>query len=304
MKREFLYLLGLSMIVIIYSCQKSANTSPATPVSNNTATSTSHHGMGAVLSQAKFQQIRHIDFEAVRQQLIRKGYSKVIESTKTGSLPSSIILTHPAVGDQGQTGTCVSWSSGWALSGTLNNEFPVTGVSNPRSGWYVYQVDHSSQGDCDPDDGMYVTGGLDILVSNGVPAASLDASLGSPCNYPSATQNNNAATDRITNYGALSTVADVKTALSMHLPVEMGFNVYSSFETAFNNGTIFKRISGSLLGGHAICIIGYDDSKNAVLIQNSWGTSGGDATYPGCMWLDYSTLTNSRMGIELYSVWR
>lgn len=151
---------------------------------------------------------------------------------------------------------------------------------------------------------MYVTSGLDILVNNGVPSYSLDASLGSPCNAPSAAQNSDAATDVVTNYGALSTLADIKNAISMHLPVEMGFNVYTSFETAFDNGTIFKKVSGQLLGGHAIVIIGYDDSKNAVLIQNSWGTSGGDATYPGCMWLDYSTLTNSRMGIELYSVWR
>lgn len=145
MKREFLYLLGLIMIVISYSCQKSANTSAAIPGSSNSTTTTSHHGLGAVLSQAKFQQVNHVNFEAVRQRLIQKGYSKVIESTKTASLPSSIILSSPAVGDQGQTGTCVSWSSGWTLSGTLNNEFPVSGVSNPRSGWYVYQVDHSLQ---------------------------------------------------------------------------------------------------------------------------------------------------------------
>ncbi|MBB6129147.1 C1 family peptidase [Mucilaginibacter lappiensis] len=299
MKKNFLsgFSALLLMLIMFGSCKK--NNTESTPAANNN--STPKHGLGAVLNQKAYLATQVADLDQIRTKLIQMGYLSKLSVNSTKSLPASIILNHPAIGDQGQTGTCVSWSSGYALMGTLNNEFPIANVSNPRSGWYVYQKDHSANNDCDTDDGMYVTGGLDILQNYGVPTANLDASLGSPCQAPSSSVNASAATDKnVSSYAAISTVADIKNALSMNLPVEMGFNVYDSFETAFDNGTVYKKTSGSLLGGHAICIIGYSDAKNAVLIQNSWGTSGGDAQNPGCMWLDYSVFTQSKLGIELY----
>ena len=44
------------------------------------------------------------------------------------------------------------------------------------------------------------------------------------------------------------------------------------------------------LGGgisHALVICGYDDSKHAYKVFNSWGTSWGDAGYS---WIDYDLL--------------
>ncbi|NHA07920.1 C1 family peptidase [Mucilaginibacter sp. HC2] len=299
MKKNFLsgFSALLLMLIMFGSCKKN-NTENAPAANNN---SSPKHGLGAVLNQKAYLATQAADLDQIRTRLIQMGYLNKLSVNSTKSLPASVILNHPAIGDQGQTGTCVSWSSGYALMGTLNNEFPIANVSNPRSGWYVYQKDHSANNDCDTDDGMYVTSGLDILQNYGVPAANLDASLGSPCQAPSSSVDASAATDKnVSSYAAISTVADIKNALSMNLPVEMGFNVYDSFETAFDNGTVYKKTSGSLLGGHAICIIGYSDAKNAVLIQNSWGTSGGDSQNPGCMWLDYSIFTQSKLGIELY----
>ncbi|HVI47289.1 MAG TPA: C1 family peptidase [Chitinophaga sp.] len=294
MRKHFSLLLGLSLSLLIFSCQKKADhTDPSTEPSK--------HGMGAHLNPDAYNRLPLTNFDEVRKDLINKGYARIVENAKVAALPSRVILNHPSIGNQGATGTCVSWSSGYAAVGTLNNEFP-SGVSNPRSPWYVYQVDHSSQGDCDPNDGMYIDAGLDILRNNGVPSYSVDSRLGSPCSYPTSAQNTDAARNKIRTYGRLSSVTDVKNALNLRLPVEMGLMVYSSFETAFDYGTIYKTTSGQELGGHAICIVGYDDAKHAFLIQNSWGTGGGDATYPGCMWLDYNVLSDSRLGVELYSV--
>jgi hypothetical protein len=306
MKKQSLLLLTLATLLGMSACQKDNGVTPPAEDPTKT-TAVSKHGMGARLDPDAFKNARHINFDEIRARMISQGYESKLPNGRAGGvtpLPTSIILNHPSIGDQGNTGTCVSWSSGWALSGTLNNEFPKAGVSNPRSPWYVYQKDHSAAGNCDPNDGMYLAPGLDILVRSGVPTYNADPYLGSPCTAPTSAMNTSAATDKVVNYAALTSVNDVKTALSMHLPVLMGFNVYSSFETAFSYGTTYKTVSGSYLGGHAICIIGYSDAKNAVLIQNSWGTSGGDPSNPGCMWLDYSTLTNSRLGVELYSVWK
>ncbi|WP_160713381.1 C1 family peptidase [Chitinophaga solisilvae] len=306
MKTSSLLLLSLAAVFAMSACQKNNSVNPSND-DPSAPSVVSKHGMGAKLNPDGFKNMRRINFDEIRARMIQQGYADKIPNGRSSgplALPASIILNHPPVGDQGQTGTCVSWSSGYALSGTLNNEFPKAGVSNPRSPWYVYQKDHSASGNCDPNDGMYLAPGLDILVNSGVPTYAADPYLGSPCTPPTAAQNTSAATDKVVNYAAVTTVNEVKTALSMHMPVELGFNVYSSFETAFSYGTVYKRVSGSYLGGHAVCIIGYSDAKNAVLIQNSWGTGGGDPSNPGCMWLDYSTLTNPTFGAEMYSVWK
>lgn len=294
-------LLGLSglllTLIMLGSCKKNS-TDAASPTNDK---GNPKHGLGAVLNQKTYLATQSANLDQIRTRLVQLGYLNKLSVNNTNALPASVILNHPVIGDQGQTGTCVSWSSGYALMGTLNNEFPIANVSNPRSGWYVYQKDHSANNDCDPDNGMYISSGMDIVQNYGVPTASSDASLGSPCQAPSSAVNASAATDKnVSSYAAISTVADIKKAISMRLPVEMGFNVYQSFETAFDNGTVYSKTTGQYLGGHAICIIGYSDAKNAVLIQNSWGTSGGDAQNPGCMWLDYSVFTQSKMGIELY----
>jgi len=74
----------------------------------------------------------------------------------------------------------------------------------------------------------------------------------------------------------------VKTALAEGLPVVGGFQVYKNFYDY--KGGIYNRVEGSASGGHAMCIVGYDDRKGALLIVNSWGTWWGE---DGFMWMDY-----------------
>ena len=290
--RFILIFCGFSFATIFSSCKKDATSTMTI------SESISEHSLGAILDPVAYMNTPQIDFNAVKAQIAQNGY------TIPRALTSSIILNHPPIGDQGNTGTCVSWSTGWALSGTLNNEFPLAGVSNPRSPWWVYQINHTATQDR-KDDGMIVTAGLDIIKKNGVPTYALDSTLGVFYKFtPTTAQTTSAKKDNISSYSAIKNLTDLKTALSLHLPVEMGLNWYTSFDTAFAYHTTVTRIAGTLRGGHAVCIIGYDDSKNAVLIQNSWGTSGGDKSNPGCMWFDYGVLFSSKLGYQYYSAMR
>jgi C1A family cysteine protease len=71
-----------------------------------------------------------------------------------------------------------------------------------------------------------------------------------------------------------------------------GFTVYESIEQASTNGNIpFPCSTERVLGGHAVMAVGYDDNlkiknnacgeetKGAILIRNSWGTSWGAQGY-------------------------
>jgi len=90
----------------------------------------------------------------------------------------------------------------------------------------------------------------------------------------------------------------IKTYLAAGLPSMFGFTVYSSISQAATTGKIpFPTTGESVLGGHAIDAVGYDDNmkiKNtlrggiettgALIIRNSWGTRWGNGGYG---WLPY-----------------
>lgn len=140
-----------------------------------------------------------------------------------------------------------------------------------------------------------------IAKNIGVPAQWIDDNYISACDEPTSEQYASAANNKINSFYSLGSVADIKTALNTHLPVEMGFEAFQSFYDAYTNNRVYTTVgTNDLHTGHAVCIIGYDDSKNAFLIQNSYGNTAGDPDYHGCIWFDYGLFTNPDLHIELY----
>lgn len=108
-------------------------------------------------------------------------------------------------------------------------------------------------------------------------------------------------------YRALSVVA-MKTALSLGLPVVMGFQVQPDFSQVGVNGE-WQDNGGAAIGGHAVLAVGYDDAHvnndgtlGAFLMQNSWGKTWGTnhphdvpgAGNEGFFWVPYTAFPGRR----------
>lgn len=85
-------------------------------------------------------------------------------------------------------------------------------------------------------------------------------------------------------------ISELKTCLAMGRPFVLGFTVYEKFMYGSWKDTMPMPKSGeSILGGHAVTCVGYDDAKQAFRIKNSWSTNWKDKGY---FWMPYAFITN------------
>lgn len=74
----------------------------------------------------------------------------------------------------------------------------------------------------------------------------------------------------------------LKAALNQGYPIIFGVSVYESFESeeAKETGKVpIPKEDEKLLGGHAILLVGYDNTERQWIFRNSWGTEWGDKGY-------------------------
>jgi len=214
------------------------------------------------------------------------------------SLPSSSSLKKwaPTPKSQGNFGTCVGWSSAFCAFTILEakkNEWTdkATIDANTFSPGFVYkQIKMSSDISCKI--GSSISDALEIMKTKGV-AKYKDMDMNCPSSIPFDLFNK-ASKYKILDYAKLFGLYDsenfkiesVKKSLSQGKPVVIGMKCPSSFYKA-KNYWIPTENPASNHGGHAMCVIGYDDNKygGAFEIQNSWGTSWGNNGY---IWVKYN----------------
>ena len=97
----------------------------------------------------------------------------------------------------------------------------------------------------------------------------------------------------VTNFHTVSagSTTQVKTSLYNDGPSYFRFDVHDDFPSFWSSGDpgdVYVNDPGTdYLGGHAVLVIGWDDSKGAYLLKNSWGAIGGPND-DGTFWMAYS----------------
>lgn len=91
------------------------------------------------------------------------------------------------------------------------------------------------------------------------------------------------AGNKLSGYAAVALDAEsVKAALHAFGPVLAVIDVYAGFDNLDANNTAHPI--GPSRGLHAVALVGWDDSRQAFVLRNSWGTTWGQAGY---CWLPY-----------------
>jgi C1A family cysteine protease len=243
--------------------------------------------------------------------------SGLVDMSIAGPEPSVYTLANPSVRNQGQIGSCTAFCGTEAYEILYyyghGNVFPST--FSPAFLYYCERVKILDE-PISSDDGASMVDIPESLQKYGLCLESLYP-------YPSS--------DKSTAYNTAPTTADftyalgyeigqtkssyarvnsgdtaaVKNLLLNNIPVMMGFNVYDNakyqyFEGLNTNNYTYNPLTSSvalasgveLLGGHATPIIGYDNTKQAFLVQNSWGTNWGNK---GFYYMPYSVFMSTKI---------
>lgn len=217
-----------------------------------------------------------------------------------GALPDRFTLEDflPPIGNQGKTGSCVGWSTAYyCYSMAVAKERRLTSDQRQDSrflfspGWIWDQYNGG-----DPEKGMQIFQAFEVLEKMGcAPLAEYPWKDTAQTWKPT-----EAAKKKAEFYKARRTLVMFRGARAgdpadpekmrhwlyeAKLPIVIGIPIYEDFPRgSVPDSYVYSRgpSESPLQGYHAICILGYDKSKQAFMMVNSWGEAWGSR---GKMWL-------------------
>jgi hypothetical protein len=195
------------------------------------------------------------------------------------ALPDSVDLRDkaPAVGDQGQIGSCVAWTIAHSLMGYYANVRHSNGA--PYAPLYLYMRVVQTGGA--PNAGLVPERALAEAQAGGVDTET-DYTQGyyKYQSAPSAAEIANATNYRITSWNTLFAGANqgtaarttIETSIAAGNPVAIGMPVFANFFSMPAN-SLYNTLTGTSLGGHMVSVFAYD--AQGIWIRNQWGTAWG-----------------------------
>ena len=79
---------------------------------------------------------------------------------------------------------------------------------------------------------------------------------------------------KISNYQKISNIAAMKDWIANRGALSACFTVYSDFYS-YTSG-VYSHVTGGVVCGHCVSIVGYDDNAGCWICKNSWGTGFGE----------------------------
>ena len=191
----------------------------------------------------------------------------------------------PRPGDQGQQTSCTAWATAYAARTyheAKQQGVPPKDTTQSFSPAYIYN--QLQPGRCNTF--TTLSDALDLLKKRGVPRLTDFPYDQNNCSrIPNATVISEAVSFRIDDWKRVDedNLDSIKGQIFSGTPVIFGLEVSESF-TKLQKGQIYTDLTSKRIGGHAMVLVGYSESKQAFKLINSWGDNWADNGYG---WISY-----------------
>ena len=155
------------------------------------------------------------------------------------------------------------------------------------------------------DSGAYIRDGIKSLNTNGIcPEKEWPYIIEKFTEMPPKKCFDSALKSTVKSYERLTNtnLTQLQACLSEGYPFVFGFTVYESFQTEALAKTGMMPMPAAkekVLGGHAVMAVGYDDSKQVVIVRNSWGKDWG---IKGYFTIPYTYLTTTDLADDFWTI--
>jgi len=229
-------------------------------------------------------------------------YEGLADDNIKNPLPEYISLAKfaPDRQNQGRQGSCVAWSSAYGAQTILT---AASRGTNPNETAFSPSYMYNQIG-MDGCQGSYIIRAMELMRGKGgVPFNSFPYTDQDCSNSPPTNLDAMAAQNKIHGFNRLTTTEEpnginiraVKEHLAKDAPVVIGMMVGGSFMEGMLGKKLWQPTdedqSQQGFGGHAMCVIGYDDrlAGGSFQIMNSWGPEWGEN---GIGWIRYGDFKN------------
>ena len=200
--------------------------------------------------------------------------------------------------DQGNLGSCTGQAIASAIELLNKRNKKQTDVSR----LFIYYFERVMLGTVNYDSGAYIRDGIKSVYNYGTSLERLWPYVISKFRQrPVAEALTDGARRKVTRYERVTNHAGCIDALNNGYPVVIGFDVYSSFMNINRTGvmTYPNKKRERLLGGHAVLLVGYDNTKQQYIVRNSWGTGWGDRGY---FYMPYRVIQDTSMSADFWII--
>lgn len=208
----------------------------------------------------------------------------------------------PPIYDQGNLGSCTAN----ALNGLFEFDLLKQGKTDfMPSRLFVYYNERLMEGTIKEDAGAEIKDGIKSMNKVGVCTEKIwpyilnkfDKKPPKKC-YTQAAKNMIKLYEKVDNTSEFN----VKQSIAKGFPFALGFSVFESFDTkeVEQSGIMpVPKAGETLLGGHAVACVGYDDAAKMYIIRNSWGESWGKKGY---FFMPYEVMHNADMVADCWNI--
>jgi C1A family cysteine protease len=192
----------------------------------------------------------------------------------------------PPIFDQGAAGTCVACAAGYYDKGFqegLEHRWSLTEASHQFSPLFIYSQRRNQKGDF----GMTIREAMKIVNEQGIcPLDQMPYAIERINVPPNTEQRKSASPYRSKSYARLNRIVEMEAYLAGNCFIA-GVMVHAGFMDAPGGLIPMPEPGVEYIGGHAVCVVGFDRRSRIFKFANSWGAEWGDHGYG---YIEYATL--------------